>query len=119
MRNAKATCLYPVSVAHANDRLPAERAVSVSGHLILISGVGSAVGPLAGSAVMSTSGMLGLFDFMAAVAALFGVFAIARGLSVGRPPFKRPRPFLLIQTIFAHDLAHAPEPRNATPSGHQ
>jgi hypothetical protein len=65
---------------------------------------------------MSAFGMLGLFDFMAAVAALFGIFAVARGLSVDRPPFKRPRPFLLIQTIFAHDLAHAAEPRKAAPS---
>jgi MFS family permease len=98
--------IYPVCVAHANDRMPAERAVSVSGRLILISGVGSTLGPLLGSSVMSAFGIRGLFHFMAVVAALFALFALARGLSVHRPLFKRPRPFLL-PAIFAHNLAHA------------
>src|SRR6185312_1277153 len=63
--------IYPVCVAHANDRMPAERAVSVSGRLILISGLGSALGPLLGAATMEAFGIRGLFQFMAAVAALF------------------------------------------------
>ena len=33
--------LYPVSVAHANDRMPADRVVAVSGALILLWGAGS------------------------------------------------------------------------------
>ncbi|MBA4099556.1 MAG: hypothetical protein C0484_22630 [Rhodospirillum sp.] len=63
--------IYPVCVAHANDRMPAERAVAVSGRLILIFGVGSALGPLLGSAVMSAYGVVGLLHFMAATAGLF------------------------------------------------
>jgi MFS family permease len=101
--------IYPVCVAHANDRMPAERAVSVSGRLILISGVGSTLGPLVGSSIMATFGIHGLFDFMAAAAALFAAFALARAVSVRAPEFKRRRPFLLLSTIFAHDLAHAPK----------
>lgn len=100
--------IYPVCVAHANDRLPAERAVAVSGHLILISGVGSAVGPLLGAAAMSLFGIRGLFHFMAAVAALFALFAVARGLSVRPPASRRRRPFLFLQAIFGQELAHAP-----------
>jgi MFS family permease len=103
--------IYPVCVAHANDRMPAERAVSVSGRLILLSGIGSAVGPLLGAATMSEFGIRGLFQFMAAVAALFALFALARGLSVRAPLFKRRRPFLLLPAIFAHDLAHASQER--------
>ena len=99
--------IYPVCVAHANDRMPAERAVAVSGRLILISGVGSALGPLLGSAVMSIYGIAGLFYFMAATASLFAAFALARGLAVKPPFFKRERPFLL-PAIFAQNLAHAP-----------
>jgi len=99
--------IYPVSVAHANDRMPAERAVVVSGRLILISGVGSALGPLLGSSVMSAFGIRGLFYFMAATAGAFGLFALARGLAVRPPSFKRSRVFLL-QAVFAQDLAHAP-----------
>ena len=101
--------IYPVCVAHANDRMPAERAVAVSGRLILISGTGSALGPLLGSAVMSAYGFSGLFSFMAAVAGFFALFAIGRGIFVGAPLFKRERPFLLLPAIFAQDLAHAPE----------
>ena len=103
--------IYPVCVAHANDRMPAERAVAVSGRLILISGIGSAVGPLLGGAAMSEFGIRGLFHFMAAVAALFALFALVRGLSVRASLFKRRRPFLLLPAIFAHDLAHASEER--------
>jgi len=106
--------IYPVCVAHANDRMPAERAIAVSGRLILISGIGSAVGPLLGSSVMEAFGIRGLFSYLAAVAALFALFALARGLSVRRRGHKRRRPFLVIQTIFGHNLAHAPEePRPA------
>jgi MFS family permease len=100
--------IYPVCVAHANDRMPAERAVAVSGRLILISGVGSALGPLLGSAVMSAYGVVGLLHFMAATAGLFAVAALARGVLVAPPSFKRSRPFLLLEAIFAQNLAHAP-----------
>ena len=101
--------IYPVCVAHANDRMPAERAIAVSGRLILISGVGSAMGPLLGSAVMAAYGVVGLFHFMAAMAGLFAFVALGRGLLVAPPAFKRSRPFLLLQAIFAQNLAHAPK----------
>jgi MFS family permease len=101
--------IYPVCVAHANDRLPAERAVAVSGRLILISGVGSALGPLLGSAVMSVYGVVGLFYFMATTAGLFSVFALTRGIMVAPPFLKRKRPFEVLPTIFAQNLAHAPK----------
>ena len=106
--------IYPVCVAHANDRMPAERAVSVSGRLILISGVGSAVGPILGASAMSAFGVHGLLYYMAAVAALFALFALARGLSVRPPRFKRVRPFQILPPIFAQGLAHAPEERRAS-----
>jgi MFS family permease len=99
--------IYPVSVAHANDRMPGERAIAVSGRLILISGIGSAVGPLLGASVMEAFGIRGLFGYLAAVAALFALFALARGLSVRGRGEKRRRSFLPIATIFAHDLANA------------
>jgi MFS family permease len=100
--------IYPVCVAHANDRMPTERAVAVSGRLILISGIGSALGPLLGSALMSAFGVVGVFYFMAAMAGLFAILALARGLLITPPSFKRSRPFLLLQAIFTQNLAHAP-----------
>jgi MFS family permease len=101
--------IYPVCVAHANDRMPTERAVAVSGRLILISGIGSALGPLFGSTVMFAFGVVGVFYFIAATAALFAILALARGLLVMPPLLKRSRPFLLLQAIFAQNLAHAPK----------
>ena len=100
--------IYPVCVAHANDRLPAERAVAVSGRLILISGLGSVLGPLLGSAVMSAHGVEGLFYFMAITAALFAAVALTRGILVSPPFLKRERPFLVQPAIFAQPLGHAP-----------
>jgi MFS family permease len=101
--------IYPICVAHANDRMPAERAVAVSGRLILISGVGSALGPLLGSAVMSAYGVVGLLHFMAVTAGLFAIAALMRGALVAPPLFKRARPFLLLEAIFPQSLAHAPK----------
>jgi len=98
--------IYPVCVAHANDRMPAERAVSVSGRLILISGIGSVLGPLLGASAMSALGIRGLFFGMSAVAALFALLALTRAAGVRPPAFKRRRPFLLLPTIYSHDLAH-------------
>jgi MFS family permease len=90
--------IYPMCVAHANDRMPAERAGAVSGRLILISGTGSALSPLLGSVFVHGGRHR-----------LFALFAITRGIFVGAPLFKRVRPFLLLPAIFAQDLAHAPE----------
>jgi MFS family permease len=104
--------IYPVSVAHANDRMPAERTVVVSGRVILISGIGSALGPILGATVMSAYGVVGLFYFMAGTATSFAIFALVRGISVEPPSFKRTRPFLLLQAIFSQDLAHMPEERS-------
>jgi len=42
--------LYPVCVAHAHDRMPADRIIAVSGRLILVSGIGSVIGPIIGTA---------------------------------------------------------------------
>ena len=98
--------IYPVCVAHANDRMPAERAIAVSGRLILIAGIGSAIGPLLGSSVMESFGIRGLFKYLAVAAALFALFTLARGLR-GRPSTpKRRRLFLIVQPIFAQELAH-------------
>ena len=103
--------IYPICVAHANDRMPAERAVSVSGRLILISGAGSAAGPLLGSAAMVSFGIRGLFYFMALTLALFALFALARGLARRPAAFRRPWPLLLFSTVFTSNLAQASQER--------
>ncbi len=52
--------LYPVCVADAHDHMPADRIVAVSGQLILVSGLGSIIGPLIGTSAMAHFSIDGL-----------------------------------------------------------
>jgi MFS family permease len=96
--------LYPVCVAHAHDCMPADRVVAVSSQLILVSGIGSVLGPLLGTGVMAQFDIYGLFYFMAAAAILLAVLAAAWSWS--RPePVHLERPFEIL-TPQAASLAH-------------
>jgi MFS family permease len=98
--------LYPVSVAHAHDRMPGDRIVSVSGRLILVSGVGSVLGPLIGASLMAQFGVDGIFYFMAAIVLLL---AFAAGLEsmIRQAPQQLEPPFQML-TPQAGALAHDP-----------
>ena len=98
--------LYPVCVANAHDRMPADRVVALSGRLILVSGLGSTVGPLIGASVMARFSINGLFYFMAAATLLLALVAAARRLS-STPPRHQGRTFEILApqaTPLAHDL---------------
>jgi MFS family permease len=99
--------LYPVCVANAHDRMPSDRVVAVSGKLILISGLGSVVGPLIGTSAMTLFGIDGLLYFMAAIAVLLTVFATGLGLIMPPPRhYKRTFQILTPQAApLAHDLS--------------
>ena len=96
--------LYPVCVAYAHDRMPADRVVALSGRLILMSGIGSVFGPLIGASLMTHFEIDGVFYFMAAAALLL---AIVAGLGALRSPAPRRRemPFEIL-TPQAGPLAH-------------
>jgi MFS family permease len=97
--------LYPVCVADAHDRMPANRVVAVSGRLILVSGLASVLGPLTGTSIMARSGINGLFYFMAAAALLLALVAVAgRSLATAAPRHLR-RPFEILAPQAA-PLAH-------------
>lgn len=97
--------LYPVCVAHAHDRMPADQVVAVSGQLILLSGLGSVAGPLIGTSVMAGFGIDGLFYFMAVAALLLAFLAASRSLTQAAP-IHRDRPFDIL-TPQAASLAHS------------
>jgi MFS family permease len=78
--------LYPVCVSHAMDNMAPEGAVSISGRLILVSGLGSTIGPLTGAWIMGYLDLDGVLYFMASVAILLGAAATAWSLS--RPSMK-------------------------------
>jgi MFS family permease len=76
---------YPVCVAHAHDRMPADRVVAVSGRLLLVSGFGSVLGPLGGAVLMAWFDINGVLYFMAAAALLLALVAGAGHLIVAAP----------------------------------
>jgi MFS family permease len=102
--------LYPVCVANAHDQMPADQVVAVSGQLILVSGLGSILGPLIGTSVMARLDINGVFYFMAAVGLLLALLAMARCLVTAPPPHQE-RTFELLApqaTPLAHDLLGSP-----------
>jgi len=104
--------LYPVCVAHALDRMPQDRVVAVSGRLILVSGIGSALGPILGAQVMARFDINGLLYFMAA--ATVALAAIA-GLRIWqRAPAEQmaERPFAIITPLTA-PISQEPEATDA------
>ena len=105
--------LYPVCVALAHDSMPADRVVSVSGRLILVSGLGSVIGPLLGTSLMARFDIDGVFYLMAAAAVLLTLVAASRSM-ISAPPSHLERPFEVLApqaAPLAHDpLAFSDEP---------
>src|SRR5262245_25085577 len=96
--------LYPVCVAHAHDSMPADRIVAVSGQLILVSGIGSVIGPLIGTPLMRSFAINGVFYFLAVTALVLAALAWSRSTRVAPPPHEV-RPFDIL-TPQASPLAH-------------
>jgi MFS family permease len=97
--------LYPVCVAHAHDRMTADRVVAVSGRLILLSGLGSVLGPLIGMELMERFGIDGVFYLTSASALLLALFGVTGSLT-STPPPHRERPFEILApqaAVAAHD----------------
>src|SRR3984893_13225950 len=97
--------LYPVCVAHAHDCMPAELVVAVSGRLVLLNGLGSVLGPVAGMAVIGRMGIDGVLYLMSASALLLAVIAGIKSLTSGsQAHLERPFEILTPQAaIVAHD----------------
>jgi MFS family permease len=97
--------LYPVCVAHAHDCMPADLVVAVSARLILVSGLGSVIGPLVGTRLMASFGIDGVFYFMAAAALTLALVAWL-GSRRTPPPLHQERPFDILPPQ-SSALAHA------------
>lgn len=91
---AVAFTLYPLSVAHANDRLESAQIVAASAALITAYGVGAAMGPPAAAVLMEAMGPSGLFAFTGSIAAATALFAIWRMLRRGPVPAEEQVRFL-------------------------
>lgn len=110
--------LYPVCVIHAHDRMPADQVVAVSGRLILVSGLGSVLGPFIGMSLMDRFDIDGVLYMMAAAAILLALFTAVRSLtSVSPPRLERPFEILAPQAgPLVHDL-QAPDERKDVAGG--
>ncbi len=70
--------LYSVCIAYTNDHLDPNQMIAASGALVLISGLGAAVGPVFIASIMDQFGEQSFFWSMAAAHALTGLFALYR-----------------------------------------
>ena len=103
--------LYPVSIAHAHDRMRGERIVALSGRLILLFGLGSILGPLLGTAFVVSFGINGVLYLIAAIALLLALIAAARSMISAPAPHVQ-RTFKIITPQAAPLDTNDHRPRN-------
>ena len=70
--------LYGLSVAHVNDRIDSARLLEVSGGLLLLYGIGAAIGPTAAGIIMDALGPGSLMTYFAVLLIATAVFAAHR-----------------------------------------
>jgi MFS family permease len=86
--------LYPLAVAHVNDRIAKGDAIPASGALILVNGTGSLFGPALAGLLMRFFGADGLFGLMAFTAAMAAAICF-RAIAASGPALSI-RPFLML-----------------------
>jgi hypothetical protein len=70
--------LYGLSVAHVNDLIHPGRLLETTGGLLLLYGIGAAVGPSAAGAIMDALGPGSLMTYFAALLVMTAAFAAYR-----------------------------------------
>ena len=70
--------VYSLCVAHANDFIPGEDKVAGTSGLLLVYGIGAAIGPFLATAFMRPLGPDGMFVFVALASLAVGTFAVYR-----------------------------------------
>lgn len=90
---AMAYCLYPLTVAHANDFAGQKNFIEVSGGLLLLYGFGTIAGPILAATAMAVSNRFGLFAVTALMHAAIGIYALLRSRSRAPMPIEAKEPF--------------------------
>jgi len=83
--------LYTVAVTHTYFRMGPEQAVGLSAKLLFLWAAGSAIGPLAATAVMQVVGPHGLLHYMALLSAAVAAYVALRIKRVPSPPMPEER----------------------------
>jgi MFS family permease len=87
--------LYPVAVAHTNDRIELYEILPASSALLLSYGVGACLGPIAAASLMAPIGPNGLYVFIAVVSLIFALAVlIYRLLETPKP--EEPVPYVTV-----------------------
>jgi len=76
--------LYSISVAHLNDHIDYDEMIPAASGMIMLYGMGAAIGPFTASLFMSLFGPRGLFVYAALIALLFAAYGFYR-LSTTEP----------------------------------
>lgn len=105
------TSLYPISVALVNDSMDYDHIVAASSGLLLSYGVGTCIGPLAGSLVMQWLQPDALFYFTAACLVLLAVFGHYRSVSTPDVPLEDQASHVTVVTPSTPVIAEI-DPRN-------
>ncbi|MBP8029133.1 MAG: MFS transporter, partial [Giesbergeria sp.] len=105
--------IYGLCVAHVNDVIDSSRLVEFTGGLLLLHGVGAAIGPILAGALMDVAGPSSLMLFYAAVMASLAVY-VAKRLKVALPvPTEHKADFVVMgggsQAVLQMDPRTAPE----------
>ncbi len=112
--------LYPLCVAHCNDRLLAAQRVAASGRLVLLYSVGAALGPIGGALFMTGWGNGGLFLFIALCAAGTAAFGLWRQKATPPVPGPEQQDFqILPRTTPIASLLDPNTPDVPTPGGQE
>lgn len=97
--------LYPVAVSHAMDRMAGRSVVSINGRLILVSGIGSMIGPFAGSWVMDRLDLDGVLYLIGGSALLLAAGTAMRIVARARPARQVEAPFSVVAPQAIHLVA--------------
>ena len=95
--------MYSLAIAHTNDFLEQNEIVAASSAFVRLIGIGSVLGPLIVSGVMSIIGPNGFHIYLILVHALLGVFGLYRMTKRAVPADS--------------ESQYVPLPRNITPAG--
>jgi MFS family permease len=109
--------LYPLAVAHANDRLDAEELVGAAGLLLLCYGVGAVIGPALGAAGMRGLGPAGLFAVLSAACACLALYVQWRRFRVPAYPGETHTAYVSVprSTPVASELDPRSDPKLSDP----
>ncbi len=77
--------VFGLCAAHANDRAEPHEYVAISGGLLLIYGVGSIFGPMAGALAMNGFGPTALFAYTAIIHLIFAAYTLYRSIRIAAP----------------------------------